>query len=154
MKALSENRRARFDYEISETIKAGIELRGFEVKSAKLGRMQLAGSYAIIRGGSPRRSLRRSAGEAWLLNSQIPPYQPKNMPPDYDPGRSRRLLLHSDEIASLQGKLKEKLTLVPLRVLLEKNLIKIELGLGKSRKKSDKRELLKKRAAEREMQAI
>jgi SsrA-binding protein len=143
MKILSENRRARFDYKISETFKAGIELRGFEVKSAKLGRMQLGGSYAIIRGG-----------EVWLINSQIPPYQPKNTPPDYDPGRNRRLLMRGDEISSLQGKLKEKLTLVPLRVLSEKNLIKIELGLGKSLKKSDKRELLKKRAAEREMREI
>jgi SsrA-binding protein len=143
MKVLSENRRARFDYKISETFMAGIELRGFEVKSAKLGRMQLAGSYAIIRDG-----------EVWLINSQIPPYQPKNAPPDYDPGRSRRLLLHGDEINFLQGKLKEKLTLVPLRAVSEKNLIKIELGLGKPLKKSDKRELLKKRAAEREMREI
>ncbi len=141
MKDLAENRRARFDYAILETYEAGIELLGTEVKSIKSGRMSLGGSYAVLRGG-----------EAWLLNADIPPYQPKNAPPDYDPKRSRRLLLHHSEIKNLMGKLHEKgLTLFPLRAYLQKGFIKIELGLGRSRKKSDKRELLKKRAHEREM---
>jgi len=140
MKALSENRRARFDYKISDTFEAGIELMGFEVKSAKSGRMQLAGSYAIVRGG-----------EAWLINSQIPPYQPNNTPAGYEPSRPRRLLLHRDEIKKLIGALKAKAFLIPLRAYLKNGFVKIELGLGKPRKKSDKRELLKKRAAEKEM---
>lgn len=141
MENVAENRRARFDYEISETFEAGIKLRGFEVKSAKSGRMQLAGSYAIIRGR-----------EAWLINSQIPPHQPKNAPKDYDPGGTRKLLLHKNEISKLSGALKQKSTfLVPLRAYLKLGIIKIELGLGKPRKKSDKREFIKKRTAEREM---
>ncbi len=139
---LAENGRARFDYEILETYEAGIALTGQEVKSAKSGRMNLAGSYAVFRDG-----------ELWLLNSQIPAYQPKNAPADYDPARSRRLLLHRKEIDALIGKLKNKsVSLIPLRAYVKKNFIKIELGLGRARKKHDKREFLKKRAVEREMQ--
>lgn len=140
-KTVAENRRARFDYEISEKFDAGIELLGFEVKSAKAGRMQIAGSYVLIRDG-----------QAQLLNSQIPPYQPKNTPAEYDPGRTRHLLLHKKEIAELTGRLREKFSLIPLRVYLKNGFVKIELGLGKPRKKSDKRDLLKKRTAEREIQ--
>lgn len=140
-KILSENRRARFDYEILENVEAGIELLGFEVKSAKLGRMSIAGSHIIIRGG-----------EAWMLNSQISPYQQNNTPQSYDPSRTRRLLLQKKEIAELADNIKEKkLSLVPLSVRLKKGLVKIELGLGKPRKKWDKRDLLKKRSAQREM---
>lgn len=143
-KMLSENRRARFDYEILETIEAGIELQGFEVKSAKLGRMGIVGSYVLIKNG-----------EVILLNSQIPPYQQNNTPKDYDPIRTRRLLLHKAEIIKLVGRLKEKsLSLIPLRVYVKNGFLKIELGLGKSRKKHDKRELLKKRAVEKEMRRV
>ena len=152
MRVISENRRARFDYEILETFEAGIELTGQEVKSAKNGRLNLTGSYAVIR--SPRRSLGRSAGnrETWLINADIPAYQPKNAPVDYDSKRSRRLLLHESEIKNLAHKLHEKgLNLLPLEAHLKRGFIKITLGLGKSRKKSDKRELLKKRAHEREI---
>lgn len=141
MNALSENRRARFDYEILETYEAGVELRGFEVKSAKAGRMQLVGSHAIIKGG-----------EIWLLNSQIPPYQPKNTPKDYDPSRTRRLLLKKDEIKSLEGKLHQKsISLIPLKMYTKNNLVKMELGLARPKKKGDKRESLKKRAMDMEV---
>ena len=141
VKALSENRKARFDYEIKETIEAGIELRGFEVKSVKLGRMGIVGSNVIVRGG-----------EAWLVNSQIPPYQQNNTPAGYDPSRTRRLLLHKKEIAHLVGSVKEKtVSLIPLRVVVKNGIVKLEIGLGRSRKKHDKRELLKKRATIREM---
>ena len=137
---IAENRRARFDYEIAEKFEAGIELRGFEVKSAKIGRMQIAGAYAIIRGG-----------EAYLITSQIPPYQTGNTPPDYDPGRTRRLLLRKDEIKRLEGLLKQKsMSLVALRAYVKNNFIKIELGAGRAKKKGDKREALKKRAVEME----
>lgn len=145
MQIVAENRRAYFDYEISEKFEAGTELRGFEVKSAKLGRMQVAGSYAIVRGG-----------EIYLINSQIPPYQPGNTPPDYDPARTRRLLLRKDEIKRLEGLLRQKnVSLVALRAYIKNNFVKIEFGLGRPKKKHDKREALKKRAmkieAEREI---
>jgi SsrA-binding protein len=139
---LAENRRARFDHEIVDTIEAGIELIGGEVKSVKSGHFELSGSYAIIRGG-----------ELWLLNSKIPPYQPKNMPESYEPTRTRRLLLKKEEIKTLTGKLEEKgWSLIPLNSYLKHGIIKIGLGLGRARNKGDKRELLKKRDIEREMQ--
>ncbi|HUZ92513.1 MAG TPA: SsrA-binding protein SmpB [Candidatus Paceibacterota bacterium] len=135
------NRRARFDYEIAETFEAGIELRGFEAKSAKAGQMQLSGAHTLVRGN-----------ELWLLNSQIPAYQPKNSPLDYDPGHTRRLLMHTAEIKRIAGLMKEKKSsLIPLRAYVKKNLVKIELGLGRPRKKSDKREFLKEKSARREM---
>ena len=139
---LAENRRARFDYDIEETFEAGIELAGYEVASVKRGHLELAGSYAIIRGG-----------EIWLVNATIPPYQPKNMKEEYDPTRARRLLLHKEEIQALTGKLAEKgRNLIPLHAFVKKGLVKLELGLGRSRKKGDKRDLLKKRDIERDIQ--
>src|ERR1039458_6770360 len=105
METIAENRRARFDYEVKDTYEAGIELLGHEVKSAKGGRFQIAGARVLIRGG-----------EAWLVNSHIPPYQPKNTPTDYEEDRARRLLLTKDEIKSLNGALHEKSgMLIPLR---------------------------------------
>jgi SsrA-binding protein len=141
MENLAENRRARFDYEIAETAEAGIELNGQEVKSAKGGQFQIAGARALIRGG-----------EVWLVNSHIPPYQPKNAPADYEEDRARRLLLRKDEIKKFTGLLNEKgRLLVPLRAYLKHGFIKIELGLVHQRRKSDKREVLKKRSMEREI---
>jgi SsrA-binding protein len=138
---VAENRRARFDYEISRSYEAGIELKGHEVKSAKGGRLQVAGAHVLIRGG-----------EAWLVNSHIPPYQAGNTPPDYEEDRARRLLLSKIEIKELQGALVDKSRhLIPLRAYLKHGLIKIELGLGHTRKKSDKREVIKKRAHQREI---
>jgi SsrA-binding protein len=138
---IAENRRARFDYEIARTYEAGIELKGYEVKSAKGGRLQVAGAHVLIRGG-----------EAWLVNSHIPPYQTGNTPPDYEEDRARRLLLVKDEIKELQGALVDKSQhLVPLRAYIKHGLIKLELGLGRTRKKSDKREAIKKRAHQREI---
>lgn len=138
---LAENRRAHFDYHILETIEAGIELQGQEVKSVKAGRVNLAGTYAVIRGG-----------EAWLLNADIPAYQPKNAPDGYDPKQTRRLLMQRSEIALLTGKLHEKgLALVPLKAYAKRGIVKLELGLGRSKKAHDKREALKEQAARREM---
>lgn len=138
---LAENRRARFDYDFAETLEAGIELTGMEAKSAKLGRMNLSGAYVIVRGG-----------EAHLLNAAIAPFQPANAAKDYDPSRTRKLLLHRKQIQSLANKLdKERLTLVPLKAYIKKNLVKLEIGLGHSRKQKDKREVIKKRDVEREM---
>ncbi len=144
MASISENRRAGFDYEISETYEAGIELHGHEVKSAKGGRFQIVGSRVLIRGG-----------EAWLVNSHIPPYQSGNMEPDYEEDRARRLLLNKAEIGRIHGELQEKgQILIPLEAYLKKGLVKLKLGLGRSRKKSDKREVIKKRTHNREMHDV
>ena len=144
METIAENRRARFDYEVKDTYEAGIELMGHEVKSAKGGRFQIAGARVLIRGG-----------EAWLVNSHIPPYQPKNTPADYEEDRSRRLLLTKEEIKSLTGALHEKGgMLIPLRAYLKHGFIKLELGVARARKQSDKREVIKKREHLREMRGV
>jgi SsrA-binding protein len=141
-KTIAENRRARFDYEISKKYEAGIELKGHEVKSAKGGRLQVAGAHVLIRGG-----------EAWLVNSHIPPYQAGNTPVDYEEDRARRLLLSKEEIKELQGVLVDKSQhLIPLHAYIKHGFIKLELGVGRTRKKSDKREVIKKRAHQREIQ--
>ena len=138
---LAENRRGRFDYDIQESLEAGIELLGHEVKSVKAGRMQIAGSYVIIRGG-----------EAWLVNCTIPPYQASNTPVDYEPSRTRRVLLRKEEIRRLEGALEQKsFSLLPLKAYVKKNLVKLELGLGRARKKGDKREVIKKRDVARDI---
>jgi SsrA-binding protein len=135
MKNIAINRSARRDYEILETFEAGMELKGFEVKAVKTGHINLAGSFAVIKNK-----------EAWLLNANIPPYQPANTPDDYDPDRSRKLLLSAAEIKTLIGRTQEKnLTIVPLKVYLKGRLIKIEIGLGRGKRKADKREAIKKK---------
>lgn len=137
-----KNKRAYFDYDILETYEAGIELRGFEVKAIKSGRINLAGAYVLAR-----------EGVASLLNADIPPYQPANTPFDYDSKRTRRLLLNKKEIKTLLGKAEQKgLTILPLKCYIKNGKIKLQIGLGKSRKKADKRELLRRRAMDREAQ--
>ena len=141
MRVLSENKKAYFNYNILEKFEAGISLIGQEVKSIKMGRINLAGSYVVLRNE-----------EVFLIGANIPPYQPKNAPSDYNPERSRKLLLRKLEIKHLIGKVKERgLTLVPLRVYTKKGKIKLEFGIVKGRKKTDKRELIKKRETQREM---
>ena len=141
MTTIAENRRARFDYEISETYEAGIALQGHEVKSVKNGQFQIVGARVLIRNS-----------EAYLVNSHIPPYQPKNAPSDYEEDRARRLLLTKAEINELTGSLQEKgRLLIPIRAFLKNGFVKLELGLARPRKTSDKREVLKKKSHEREM---
>lgn len=141
MSIYADNKRVRFDYEIIETYEAGIELRGFEVKAVRSGKINLAGSYVVVKDN-----------QMWLLNTDIPPYQPKNTPPDYNPKRTRRLLLRKEEIKELIGKTHEKgLTLLPLKVYNKGRVIKVEIGLGRHKKKTDKREAIKKREVEREI---
>jgi len=141
MKVLAENRKAYFRYQILEKLEAGISLIGQEVKSIKLGRINLAGSYVVLKGE-----------EVFLIGAKIPAYQPKNAPPDYNPERSRKLLLTKSEIKFLVGKAKERgLTLIPLKVYTKKDKIKLEFGVAKGKRKADKRELIKKREIEREM---
>lgn len=144
MKIFSENRRAHFDYEILEKMEAGVELKGFEVKAITSGQVHLAGAYAVIKDN-----------EIWLINLDIPPYQPLNAPKNYDSTRSRRLLFHKKEIAGLIGRSRtERLTLLPLKLYSKKNKIKVEISLARSRKKYDKREVLKKRDVEKEIRRI
>jgi SsrA-binding protein len=138
MKILALNKRANFDYEIFEKFEAGVVLSGDEVKSAKAGGFNITASYAQVKDG-----------EIWLINSEISPYQPKNISSNYDPKRTRKLLLHKKEIKYLGGKLTQKFMLIPLRVYLKNNFIKLELGLARLRKKYDKRELIKKREAKK-----
>jgi len=144
MKILSENKKAYFTYQILEKFEAGIALNGQEVKSIKLGRINLMGSYVVIRNG-----------EVYLVGASVPPYQPKNAPSDYDPQRSRKLLLRKKEINYLIGKSQQKgLTMIPLKVYTNNGKIKIEFGIGKGKKKFDKRETIKKRETEKEMKRV
>lgn len=141
MAVLAVNKKTRFDYDILERYEAGLELLGFEVKSARAGRANLAGSFAVIR-----------SGEAWLLNASIPPYQTKNTPAGYEPTRSRRLLLRRDELRELIGKTaRQGLTLVPLELYTKGPRIKLSLGLARHRKQFDKRAKIREREAEREV---
>lgn len=142
MATFAENRKARFDYEILETLEAGLVLSGAEVKSIKNGRMNLTGSYVNFHNEEP-----------YLIGSSIAPYQPKNQPVDYDPARTRKLLLNKKEISYLLGKTKQKgLTLIPLRVYNKGRRIKIEIGLARGKRQYDKREVIAKREAARKIE--
>jgi SsrA-binding protein len=137
----AENRKARFDYEILDKYEAGIELLGSEVKSVRAGRMSLEGAFIIIRGG-----------EAFVINSNIPPYQAKNTLESYDPLRNRKLLLTKKELAELAHNDKNKsLTIVPISVYNKNRKIKLEIAVVKGKKKFDKRETIKKRDTDREL---
>jgi len=114
---------------------------GTEVKSVRGGQMSLEGAFVIVRGG-----------EAFLINVNIPPYQPKNTPKDYDPLRNKKLLLTKKEITKLAGSEKNKsLTIVPISVYNKNRKIKVEIALVKGKKKFDKRETIKKRDTDREI---
>ena len=142
MPVLAENRRASHDYQILETFEAGLVLTGREVKSIREGRIQLAGSYVSFLNE-----------ELYLLGATIPPYQPKNTLADYNPTRPRKLLLKKEELGSLLGRFKQEgLTFVPQRVYTSKAKLKLAFGLARGKKKGDKREILKKRETQREME--
>ncbi len=137
MKTYAINKRAHYDYEILEKIEGGLVLAGYEVKSIKTGLISLKGAFVTIRDN-----------QAYLTNASIPAYQPKNTPESYDPERSRKVLIHKSQIKSLIGKISRKgLTLVPIKVYSSRGLIKLEFGVGKGKKKFDKREDIKKREA-------
>ncbi len=130
------NKRARFDYRILEKIEAGVALTGGEAKAVRTGHANLTNSYAKV-----------INDEAYLINANIPVGGAK-----YEPTRSRKLLLHKREITTINAKIKaQKLTLVPLSMYTSHSLVKVELGLGKSKLKYQKRELIKKRDLERDM---
>ena len=142
MRIIGENKKAYFNYKILEKFEAGISLLGQEVKSIKTRGINSAGSYVIVKNN-----------EIYWIGVKIPAYQPKNAPPDYNPERLRKLLLKKSEIKYLIGKSKQKgLTLMPLKVYTKKGKIKIEFGIVKGKKKFDKRELIKKRETDREIE--
>ena len=139
-RAIATNRRARHDYEILETVEAGLVLRGTEVKSLRDGLVNFKDSYASVRNG-----------EGWLLGCHINPYS-HGTDANHDPERDRKLLLHKREIARLSGKISERgLTLVPLRLYFKDGRAKVELGLARGRKLHDKRSALREREVRREM---
>jgi len=140
-KVFARNRKARFDFHIEERFEAGIALTGTEVKSIREGRANLRDSYADIEGS-----------DVILRQCHISPYEPGNRF-NHDPLRPRRLLLHRAEIRRLLGKVQEKgLTLVPLSLYQKGRRIKVELALARGKKGPDRREDLRRRTAEREME--
>ena len=140
-KVVSENRKARFNYEIGDTYEAGIALTGSEVKSLRNGKATIAESYADPKGG-----------ELWLVNANIPEYLQAGPFNNHAPKRARRLLLHRREINRLSGAVeREGMTIVPLKLYFdERGRAKIEIALARGKKLHDKRETLKKRSWERE----
>ena len=138
------NKKARFNYELTERIEAGIVLTGAEVKSAKEGKVSLNDSFARA----------DDQGEIWLLNCHIHPYQFADNT-DYQPTRSRKLLLKRKEILSLTKKMEGRnLTLVPTAMYLKKGRLKVELAIGRGKKQWDKRAAIKKREQRRELARV
>jgi SsrA-binding protein len=139
-KIITLNRKARQNYEIIESLEAGMVLTGTEVKSLREGRMNLMDSYARVQNG-----------EVFLVNAHISPYSHGNVQ-NHDPLRDRKLLLHKDEIKRLTGKTEVKgLTLVPLKVYFSRGRVKLQLALARGKRQYDKRETIKRREAEIEM---
>jgi SsrA-binding protein len=137
---IATNRRARHAYEVLDTFEAGIQLRGPEVKSLRAGQANLTDGFAFVRGG-----------EMFLRGVHISPYAQASRD-NVDPDRERKLLLHRQEIQKLAGKVAERgLTLVPLSLYWKEGRAKVELGLVRGRKTIDRREVVKKREHEREM---
>lgn len=142
IKVIATNRRARHDYDIQDTYEAGIVLRGVEVKSLRQGRASIAEAYARV-----------SGGEVWLEGMHIPPYSHDSSKDEYDPVRSRKLLLHRAEIERLKGKLNERgLTLIPLSLYFTGGRAKVELGLGRGRRRYEKRHVIAEREQRREVE--
>ena len=141
MTVLAKNKEAYFNYVIEKELDAGIVLVGHEVKSVKAGDVSLKGAHVIIR-----------RDEAYLINAHISPYKFAGEVPGYDPTRERKLLLKRKEISGLIGKSKEQgMAVVPLELLAAHGLVKVKLGIGRGKKKYDKRESIKKRDTEREI---
>jgi SsrA-binding protein len=141
IKIVCQNKKARYDYEILEVIEAGMVLLGTEVKSLRQGRAHLKDSYARVKDG-----------ELFLMQSHISPYS-HAYHDNHDPDRVRKLLVHKREIKRLQGKTQEKgLTLVPLKIYFKNGKAKVELGLARGKRTYDKRETLKRKTEQRELE--
>ena len=146
MPELAKNKRAFFDYDILETFEAGIVLSGQEVKSVRQGNVSLKGAFVTLR-HLPKK---KNVVEAWLTNAHITPYAKAGPLPGYDPTRTRKLLMHARELATLMGKRKQAgLTLLPLSLYTQRNRIKVHVGLGRGKKKYEKRETIKRRETDR-----
>ena len=140
---ITDNRRARFDYEVLEKIEAGIVLTGTEVKSLREGQGQLTDAYATFKGG-----------ELWLLNAHIPEYSHGNQQ-NHEPRRTRKLLLHKNEIWHLKlQREREQLTIVPLRMYWASGKVKVELAVARGKKLHDKRQTEKDRDWQRQKSRI
>jgi SsrA-binding protein len=141
-KIVSDNRQARFQYEILETYETGIELVGTEVKSIRAGKVNLRDGFALIRNG-----------EVLLHNVHISPHKTSSEFFNHDPTRTRKLLLHRQEIRKLIGKVEQQgLTLVPLKMYLKRGWVKIDLALVRGKKLHDKREDMRKRQDKRDIE--
>jgi SsrA-binding protein len=140
-KTVAINRRARHQYAIDETLEAGLALTGTEIKSIRAGRVNLAEAYARI-----------ERGEAWLIGAHIAPYEQGNRN-NHEPTRTRKLLLHRDQIAELLGRTQAKgFTLVPLKLYIRNGMAKLELGIGRGKKAYDKRRTIAERDARRDLE--
>jgi SsrA-binding protein len=140
MKLLAKNRRATYDYQISEHLIAGISLSGDEVKSIKSGFASLKGSFVSI-----------VQGEAYLTGAHVTPYTHAAHKATIDPTRNRKLLLHRRQLDQLISHKQAGLSVVPTALLQDRRLIKVELGIGRGKKRYDKRETIKRRETAREL---
>lgn len=150
MSVLALNKKATFDYEILDTYEAGMVLLGQEVKSVKTGHVSLKGSFVVA-----KQSATGKLPELYLINAHIPQYKFAAEMKSYDPYRARKLLLKKRELEYLVGKKQEQgLTLIPLKLYTKRSLVKLEFAIARGRKKYDKREVIKKRDAERQMRTL
>lgn len=141
IKLVAKNRRARHDYHVVDSVEAGVVLKGTEVKSVRLGKVQLADSYARVENE-----------EMFLHGVHISPYEQGNRF-NVDSRRVRKLLLHKSEIRRLHRQIREKgVTLIPLSVYLRRGRVKVEIGLCRGKRQHDKRDTIKQRDAERDME--
>lgn len=144
MANLIEHKKATFDYELLEQFEAGMQLFGTEVKSLRAHHGKLEGAHITVRGG-----------EAFLINSEIPPFQAANTKGEYDPKRNRRLLLTKKELAELaRAEEQAGLTIVPISMYNKGRVIKLRLAIARGKKKVDKRESIKKRESIREIARV
>lgn len=144
MPVLVHNKKAGFDYEILERFEAGAELFGYEVKSLRNNQGKLEGAHIVVRGG-----------EAYLVGSSIPAFQSANAPKEFDPVRTRRLLLTRKELRALIGLDSTKgLTLIPISWYTKGRLIKLEFASVRGKKKADKRETIQKRDTDRDIERL
>lgn len=144
MKVFAENRKARFDYEILETFEAGLVLTGTEVKSIREGRVSLKDAYVDVRDG-----------ELYIVNMYVAPYPMAAEMFQHDPERPRKLLLHRYEINRIIGKISQRgLTAVPLKLYAKGPWIKAEIALVRGKRKYEKRETIKRRELEREIERV
>lgn len=139
---ITTNKKAYHNYKILNTLEAGIVLNGPEVKSIKSGNISLKGSYVTI----------DKNHEPYVINLHIGPYKPANQGKDYNPTREKKLLLKKRQISRLIGKINQKgISVIPLKVYTKNGIIKLEIGIGKGKKKYDKKEKIKKREVKRKI---